>query len=214
MIAACLLLLVVAQRVYAESERYERVKTPYSGFVVKLIKKHWRYDFSNNEPGLVTELEIVISGQGRITGSRVVASSGDQAFDAAAMHAVEETVEVPAPLSGKPVTLYTTFSSPQIVSTGERSLARLTTVYTSLVTYAIQNSLRDVRLENADNLTSVLDLDIDAEGQIVGVQLAESSGCKEFDAAAVNAAHDTKLSLRPVRAQAIRIRVYIHAKRM
>jgi len=86
------------------------IASVYGGIVTQLIKIHWRNSTFGREDNLVATLEINIDAQGKITGARVVKSSGNQIFDASAVRAAMETQNVPPPANKNLATLHINFN--------------------------------------------------------------------------------------------------------
>ncbi|SNS27109.1 Cell division and transport-associated protein TolA [Humidesulfovibrio mexicanus] len=83
----------------------------YGDIVKQIIKKNWRYPAFGTETNVAVTLEIKIDPrQGKILGSKVVTSSGNQIFDNSAMNAVAQTETLPPPRVKTLDTLRITFN--------------------------------------------------------------------------------------------------------
>lgn len=82
----------------------------YAQMVESRIKAHWRYPQVGARPDLSAVVEIQLSADGRVLGSRVVRSSGRPDFDASTERAVEEAGQLPAPPRPDLRTLLITFN--------------------------------------------------------------------------------------------------------
>lgn len=82
----------------------------YGDIVTQMIKSHWRNSTFGRETNLVATLEINIDPQGKITGARVVKSSGNQIFDASTIRAAMETEYVKPPANKNLGTLHINFN--------------------------------------------------------------------------------------------------------
>lgn len=82
----------------------------YGDIVKQLIKKNWRYAAFGTENNIAVQLEINIDPQGKITGSRVLTSSGNAMFDNSALSAVAQTQQLPPPRTKSLDTLRITFN--------------------------------------------------------------------------------------------------------
>ncbi len=84
---------------------------------------------------------------------------------------------------------------------GDSSLLR---VYGSIVEQAIKKNWRYPVFANHPDLSTLVEVRIDAKGQITEVETITSSGQKDYDAAAIKAVRETK-ELPPPPSEAIRI---------
>ncbi len=82
----------------------------YAQMVESRIKSHWRFPQVGSRPDLSATLEIQLSMDGQVLGSKVVRSSGRSDFDASTERAVEETGQLPAPPRPEMRTLRITFN--------------------------------------------------------------------------------------------------------
>jgi len=87
----------------------------YGDIVKQIIKKNWRYAAFGTENNLAVQIEIKIDPQGKITGSRVVSSSGNNLFDTSAMNAVTQTQNLPPPRVKSLDTLRITFNLQELM---------------------------------------------------------------------------------------------------
>jgi len=69
----------------------------YGQMVGSLIRAHWRYPQVWTQLDLSAVVEIQLSADGRVLGSRMVRSSGRPDFDVSTKRAVEEAGQLPAP---------------------------------------------------------------------------------------------------------------------
>jgi len=82
----------------------------YAQIVESRIKAHWRFPKVGALPDLSAVVEIQLSADGRVLGSRLVRSSGRPDFDASTKRAVEEAGQLPAPPRADLRTILITFN--------------------------------------------------------------------------------------------------------
>ncbi|HDQ39730.1 MAG TPA: cell envelope integrity protein TolA [Desulfonatronum sp.] len=82
----------------------------YAQMVESRVKSHWRFPQIGSRLDLSATLEIQLSLDGHVLGSKVIRSSGRPDFDASTERAVEEAGQLPAPPRPEMRTLRITFN--------------------------------------------------------------------------------------------------------
>ena len=95
--ALALLSLALAGSATAQGARADAV---YIGIVEKLVKQNWHFPRSDGLKPLSATIEFQVGPGGSIHSPRVIQTSGREDFDSAAMRAVLETRNLPAPSAG------------------------------------------------------------------------------------------------------------------
>lgn len=87
----------------------------YAAVAEEHIKRNWRFPRIGGASNLVVRVEVNIDSTGRITGSRIVRSSGREDFDHSALRAIDDTRQLPEPPSPRIRTLVIDFNLHDLV---------------------------------------------------------------------------------------------------
>ena len=82
----------------------------YAVIAEEYIKRNWRFPRIGGAQNLVVRIEVQIDPTGRITGSRILRTSGREDFDHSALRAIEDTRQLPEPPSARIRTLIIDFN--------------------------------------------------------------------------------------------------------
>jgi len=86
----------------------------YALIVGMAIKQNWRYPSFAGEANLVATVEINLDADGKILGSKVLASSGNVEFDSSTLRAIKETEYVERPRTDRDRVLLINFNSQEL----------------------------------------------------------------------------------------------------